>query len=127
MTQRATTMVDLPARADLPAHDAPRPDSTRPKPMVPRSAIAVGIPTSGRAALLSCVLDCIHRQTRAPDRVLICASSPADLPALGLNAANAAAVISPRGLTRQRNVLLAHSSDCDIMVFFDDDFLPHAR
>lgn len=36
----------------------------------------------------------------------------------------AVAMLAPRGLTRQRNAVLAAIADCDLVVFFDDDFLP---
>jgi GT2 family glycosyltransferase len=44
-----------------------------------------------------------------------------------LAAADAIGVVAPRGLTRQRNSILEHSKGCDILVFFDDDFLAQAR
>ena len=31
--------------------------------------------------------------------------------------------MAPRGLTAQRNAVLAAAADCDVLVFFDDDFL----
>jgi GT2 family glycosyltransferase len=33
-------------------------------------------------------------------------------------------VLGPRGLTCQRNAILEQVHDCDVIVFFDDDFLP---
>jgi hypothetical protein len=113
--------------ADLPTPDHPGRDSAAPEPLQRHSRLAVGIPTSGRAALLGSVLDCIRRQTRAPDRLLICGSCPSDLDGLDLGAMDAQPVVSPRGLTTQRNAIMAHASDCDMLVFFDDDFLPDAR
>jgi GT2 family glycosyltransferase len=89
--------------------------------------IAVGIPTSGRSEIVRLAIDCIGRQTRAPDRLVICASRPSDLANLDLAAAQAEGLMSPRGLTRQRNAILDHCRDFDVVVFFDDDFLPHAR
>jgi hypothetical protein len=117
-----------------PRTNVSRPDSappTCPPARSERSAgrlrIAVGVPTSGRPAILSSVVDCVRRQTRAPDSLVVCASRPADLAGLDLAAAGGVCLISPRGLTRQRNSILDHSRDCDILIFFDDDFLPHAR
>jgi hypothetical protein len=89
--------------------------------------IAVGIPTSGRSEIVRCAIDCIDHQTRAPDRLVICASRPSDLANLDLTAARVEGLMSPRGLTRQRNAILDHCRDFDVVVFFDDDFLPHAR
>src|SRR5579863_350083 len=85
--------------------------------------IAVGIATVGRPALLHAVLDELMRQSRLPDRVVVCAPSDADVggiktgPALEI-------VVGPRGLTIQRNAILACLDDFDVVQFFDDDFLP---
>jgi len=63
------------------------------------------------------------RQSRLPDRVVVCAPSDADVggiktgPALEI-------VVGPRGLTIQRNAILACLDDFDVVQFFDDDFLP---
>ena len=112
---------------DLRTPDRSDRGSASPERLQCHSRLAVGIPTSGRAALLGSVLDCIRRQTRAPDRVLICASSASDLDGLDFGAMGAQAVMSPRGLTTQRNAIMAHASDCETLVFFDDDFLPDSR
>ena len=34
-------------------------------------------------------------------------------------------VTGPLGLTKQRNKALEHASFADIVIFFDDDFIPH--
>jgi glycosyltransferase involved in cell wall biosynthesis len=88
--------------------------------------IAVGIPTSGRPEILSCAIDCIGGQTRAPDRVVVCAARPSDLAGLTLPTAGSIISAPSRGLTPQRNVILDHCEDVDVIAFFDDDFLPHA-
>jgi GT2 family glycosyltransferase len=87
--------------------------------------IAVGIATRGRAAILGEVLAELDRQTRAPDRVLVCHVTPedvADLPARfpGVGFLRQ----EPGGLTRQRNRLMDAAPDADLMLFLDDDFLP---
>lgn len=86
--------------------------------------LAVGIATIGRSALLAAVIEQLALQTRPPDRVVLCAPSPADL--AGIPADRAEAIIGPRGLTRQRNAILDHVGDCDLLQFFDDDFIPEA-
>lgn len=124
----AIGVVDPHARAEnIATPDRSGRGSAAPERLQRPSRLAVGIPTSGRAALLASVLDRIRRQTRAPDRVLICGSCASDLDGLELGTTDARAVISPRGLTTQRNAIMAHASDCDMLVFFDDDFLPDSR
>jgi len=89
--------------------------------------IAVGIPTGGRPHILSCAIECVARQTRAPDRIAVCAFDPLELAGPALSSIDAISSTSSRGLTPQRNAILDHCGDCDIVVFFDDDFFPHAR
>jgi len=84
--------------------------------------IAVGIVTTGRAGILSGTVAELHRQTRRADRLVVCGASALDL--AGLDPAQAELILAPRGLTAQRNAVLAAVADCDLLVFFDDDFLP---
>jgi GT2 family glycosyltransferase len=88
-----------------------------------RVLLAVGIPTVGRPAILNLLLDRLEQQIRRPDRVIVCAPTKKD----ARRAAARPAVevrIGPRGLTRQRNAIIDAATDCDILVFFDHDFLP---
>jgi GT2 family glycosyltransferase len=85
--------------------------------------IAVGIATIGRPVLLAAVIDELARQTRLADRIVICAPSAADVDGLS-SSSTVEIIVGPRGLTRQRNAILEHVSDFDILQFFDDDFLP---
>ena len=64
----------------------------------------------------------LRRQTRAPDRVVVCGGGDADLS--GLEAAGAELMTAPLGTSRQRNAVLAALADCDLVAFLDDDFLP---
>jgi hypothetical protein len=84
--------------------------------------IAVGIVTTDRAGILAGTVAELHGQTRRPDRLVICGASALDL--AGLAPAQAELILAPRGLTAQRNAVLAAVADCDLLVFFDDDFLP---
>jgi hypothetical protein len=85
--------------------------------------LAVGIATVRRPDVLSLVLDLLTHQTRRADRIIVCAPAPEDVagvaPQPGLEIH-----IGPRGLTRQRNAIIDATQGCDILVFFDDDFLP---
>lgn len=88
-------------------------------------ALAVGIATVGRAETLRRTLDFIRLQTRRPDRIVICAPQDADV--MGLEAyPDLTLIVGPRGLPIQRNAVLDAVQECDRIVFFDDDFVPHA-
>jgi GT2 family glycosyltransferase len=84
--------------------------------------LAIGIATIGRPVLLGAVLQELERQTRKPDRIIVCAPAADDV--AGIPADRADVIIGPRGLTRQRNAIIDHADDFDILQFFDDDFVP---
>lgn len=84
--------------------------------------IAVGIATAGRPQLLQVALAELGRQRRRPDLVVVCAPSADDIGPLPEGVAPVT-VTGSRGLTRQRNAILDRTRDCDVVVFFDDDFL----
>jgi GT2 family glycosyltransferase len=88
--------------------------------------LAVGIPTIGRAGILRETLTEIARQTRRPDRVFVCGTKPADVEGAADVDSAAEILLCAPGLPRQRNAILAAAADADIVVFFDDDFLPEA-
>jgi glycosyltransferase involved in cell wall biosynthesis len=81
--------------------------------------LAVGIATRGRPRLVREVLLDLARQRRKPDRVVVAHVGPEDIdaPIAGVEYL----VVEP-GLTVQRNAILDAVGDCDIIVFFDDDF-----
>jgi GT2 family glycosyltransferase len=85
--------------------------------------IAIGIATRGRAAILAEVLQELSRQTRAPDRVLVCHVTPDDVAGLPARFPQVEFLASPAGLPRQRNAILDACADCDAVLFLDDDFL----
>ena len=85
--------------------------------------IAIGIPTVGRAAILCETLTALTRQTRRANRTIVCGAQAADV--AGAAAIGGTEVIlSAPGLPRQRNALIAAAVGADIVMFFDDDFLP---
>ncbi|MCF3935169.1 glycosyltransferase [Acuticoccus sp. M5D2P5] len=86
--------------------------------------IAVGIATRGRAPILQETLHELDRQYRRPDRVIICATEPADLDGIAFGPGTLTVLYSDPGLPRQRNKILDEAGDADIVVFLDDDFLP---
>ena len=84
--------------------------------------IAIGIATRGRAPILAGVLRDLDRQSRKPDRIVVChvtaddVTGCTDIPGVEF-------ITAPAGLPRQRNRILAAVQDCDIVLFIDDDFL----
>ncbi len=90
--------------------------------------IAVAIATAGRRDILTQTIVFLNDQERKPDEFFICPSRPEDVDAEGLSAYRGAIEIlpGPVGLPHQRNVMVA-ASRADIIVFFDDDFLPAAN
>ncbi|WP_336813443.1 glycosyltransferase family 2 protein [Bosea sp. MMO-172] len=90
------------------------------------SNIVVGIATSGRREALRETLIQLDRQELRPQRILICPSADDDVDwehAASLTIA-AERIDGPRGLTAQRNAILDAAGDPDLIVFFDDDYLP---
>jgi GT2 family glycosyltransferase len=86
--------------------------------------IAIGIATRGRAAILGEVLAELARQTRAPDRIIICHVGPEDVTGLAARFPAVEFLASAAGLPKQRNAILDAAADCDVVLFLDDDFLP---
>ncbi|OCP38392.1 glycosyltransferase family 2 protein [Ensifer sp. LC163] len=86
--------------------------------------VAIGIPSCGRRDILSAVLPLIARQTRQPDEIYVCLSSPEDMDPSCVEglAVRVIVIISERGSCRQRNRILAAATS-DVILFLDDDFL----
>lgn len=87
--------------------------------------LAVGIPTTGRPAILAETLAELERQTRPPDEVLIGPTAATDLPERIAGFASLRIVPLPTGAiagaSLQRNLLLDVTT-ADIIIFLDDDF-----
>jgi GT2 family glycosyltransferase len=86
--------------------------------------LAIGIATRGRPAILAEVLTDLARQTRAPDRIIVCHVDGNDIADLPTRFPETAFITAPAGLPRQRNAILDAAADCDAVLFLDDDFLP---
>ena len=86
--------------------------------------IAIGIATRGRAPVLLEVLNDLRRQTRAPDRIVVCHVTPDDVTGIAEAHPDVTLLTAPAGLPRQRNAILDAVEDCDLLLFLDDDFLP---
>ncbi|MBS7788372.1 glycosyltransferase [Roseococcus sp. SDR] len=85
--------------------------------------IAVGIATRGRPAILAETLRELDRQTRAPDRILVCHVTPSDVDDLPRHFPGVEFLTAQAGLPRQRNRILDAIADCDVVLFLDDDFI----
>ncbi len=88
--------------------------------------IAVIIATTGRAALLGRTVAHLGRQTRPADRVIVVGVTAADTAGVSEAAGFPVELVHcQRGLPRQRNAGLRRLGEgADIVVFFDDDFVP---
>ena len=87
--------------------------------------IAVAIATAGRRDILTQTVVFLNNQQRRPDEFFICPAHPDDVDAEALAAYDGVITVltGPVGSSHQRNVMLAAATS-DIVVFFDDDFLP---
>ncbi len=91
-----------------------------------RVKLTVIIATTGRAELLCKTVARLSVQSRAPDRVIVSAVTQSDVAGVAEAAPFPLDVIfAERGLPKQRNAGLHHlAGGSDIVVFFDDDFVP---
>jgi GT2 family glycosyltransferase len=106
--------------------ELPRPSDAPGTHSGARPSVYVGIATAGRREQLGRTLEQLARQTRLPDKIVVCPASPEDFD--GARAASTklplVVVRAPRGLCAQRNAILRASGAADILVFFDDDYYP---
>ena len=88
--------------------------------------IAIGIATAGRREGLTETIAYLGHQTRPADAIYICPASDADFePDVGQGLDVPVHIVrGGRGLTTQRNVIIRAASEADLIVFFDDDFVP---
>jgi glycosyltransferase involved in cell wall biosynthesis len=89
-----------------------------------RLRIAIGIASTGRPALLHNALEALRRQERSADRIIVCHAAPGDVSEESRQMAGIEFVSAPAGLARQRNAILERTEGDDLLVFFDDDFIP---
>lgn len=89
--------------------------------------IYIVIATIGRPEVVRETVDVLSEQTRRADGVLVVTVSPDDVAGLQHRQAKDAArvIFSEKGLCRQRNRALEElEGTADIVIFFDDDFVP---
>jgi GT2 family glycosyltransferase len=86
---------------------------------------AVIIATKDRPQEVSNLLDTLALQTVPPDVIVVSACDPSDVEQSSVGAKNVQVLFGPPGLTAQRNRALSLvQRKCDIVIFFDDDFIP---
>ncbi len=87
--------------------------------------LIVVIPTLGRSAQVTRLLGHLERQTRLPDEVVLSAPDAAHVDEPQHGSFPVSVIFGRQGLCAQRNTALSHILDrCDIVTFFDDDFVP---
>lgn len=92
-----------------------------------RLRVAVIIATHGRPDTLASLVERLDRQTVKPDSIWISCTGITDAGAL-TQRPDVNVIVAPAGLPRQRNAALRQiGPDTGIVVFFDDDFVPHPR
>ena len=89
-----------------------------------RLRIGIGIASAGRAQLLRAAVAAFRAQSRAPDRIIVCAPSEADVEGLDAVQFGVTVLLGARGSCVQRNIIIQNATDCDVVLFADDDFLP---
>lgn len=89
------------------------------------SRIFVVIATVGRAELVCRTVDMLAEQSRAADGVVVATVTPRDVAGVEQAWGKPEVLFSEKGLCRQRNrALAALHGRADIVIFFDDDFIP---
>jgi GT2 family glycosyltransferase len=85
----------------------------------------IGIPTIGRSEILLETLRLIiGYQVLIPDDIIICATKPADVAGIHDLFPKVKIIFSEAGACKQRNAIIKAAVDADVLVFFDDDFIP---
>lgn len=90
-------------------------------------SIYVVIASIGRAKLVAQTVDLLAAQTRVADGIIVASVSPDDVAGLEEARGNVRTLFSAKGSCRQRNHaldVLEAEGGADIVVFFDDDFIP---
>ena len=87
--------------------------------------IFVVVATIGRAELVRRTVDLLADQTRPADGVVVATVSEQDVAGIEQARGQPEVLFSAKGLCRQRNsALSALAGRADVVIFFDDDFIP---
>jgi GT2 family glycosyltransferase len=85
--------------------------------------IAVGIATVGRPDIVVETIAELCAQERAPDQILICAPTAADVEGVERRHPQVTLLRGPRGSSAQRNEIIRSACGNDVVLFIDDDFV----
>jgi GT2 family glycosyltransferase len=97
--------------------------SAQPIGHAPTLRIAMAIATIGRPKVIGQVLADLSRQTRRPDAIFVSAPGEADVEGI-VPDPRTRILLGTRGLSKQRNAILAAiGADFDLVIFIDDDFV----
>lgn len=88
-------------------------------------SVAVVVASLGRPELISQMCMLMDEQTQAPDVLLFSVVSDADIPQAFTQTERTRVIKGRKGLCAQRNAALDYlGGDYDLIVFYDDDFVP---
>lgn len=90
--------------------------------------VVIGIATTGRPAILAELVNQLAKQSIRPHRLIISYARPDDIAAIPQTLRDSMSVefvTGHMGAAVQRNVILDHVKNEDIILFLDDDFFPH--
>ncbi len=87
--------------------------------------VAIGFATCGRAETLRAAVCQLAGQTLPPDAIVVAYTGPDDIAGLAATPQHdkLTMLLCAPGLPRQRNAILDHLPDFDVVLFLDDDFL----
>jgi GT2 family glycosyltransferase len=89
--------------------------------------LAIGIATRGRPEILGETISDLARQQRPPQEIIVAYAEESDIGGAPERFPTVRFLRSPVGLTRQRNAILEHCTDGDLLLFLDDDFYLEAN
>ena len=89
------------------------------------SRVVMAIATVGRPQIVCETIAGLLNQSRVPDAIFVCAPTDKDVEGLAEQIPMVEITLGVRGSCIQRNALIRKATREDILVFFDDDFVPH--
>ena len=105
--------------------ESPSSDATLPRDKDRPLDVCVVYATYGRPDVLSRTFEAVARQTVRPSSIIVSCTKVADAGTLA-GRHDVTVLVGPKGSARQRNrALAALPPSTDVVVFFDDDFVPH--
>ncbi len=92
----------------------------------PPLKVAIGIATAGRCEQMRLTMERLALLRTAPSSIIICPASPKDFDAESTPELRCPVKVvhGPRGLTAQRNTIIAECEGIDVLLFIDDDYYP---